>query len=171
MERFVSVDPGVTTGVVVLDLYKWWRSDDLYSMLAAMKARVEQEDLSGRVHLPLRQMEVNGPESGQIDEIYRLISGQDKGGITASAVIIEDFILRLGTKDRQLLAPVRLAARLEDRLYSSGFGGEIVYQTPSDAKSIVTDERLKHWGLWHVGSPHIRDAWRHMIKYLRDNRG
>ena len=164
MERFVSVDPGVTTGVVVLDLYNWWRSDDLYSMLASLKARVE-DGVSGGMRC--RQMEIHGSEASQIDEIYGLIYD----GNVAKSVIIEDFILRLGTKDRQLLAPVRLAARLEDRLYSSGFGGEIVYQTPSDAKSIVTDDRLKHWGLWHVGSPHIRDAWRHMIKYLRDNRG
>lgn len=93
------------------------------------------------------------------------------------AIVIEDFILRERTKDRSLLAPVRLTAMLEFGLRMPGSHGAapallpavVVKQQPSDAKSTVTDDRLRRWDLWHVGSPHVRDATRHIITYLRRN--
>ena len=163
-ERFIAVDPGVTTGVVAVSLPANWRSLDLYSTLSALR--------SGEMGLSsCRQMELSGSETGQIDRLEALIFGRKGDPNWVKCVVVEDFILRLRTQSRDLLAPVRLSARLEDRLYKGGFSGQIVYQSPSDAKSIVTDLRLKQWGLWHPGSPHIRDAWRHMAKYLREQRG
>jgi hypothetical protein len=44
----------------------------------------------------------------------------------------------------------------------------IFWEQASSAKTLATDARLKHWGLWEKGSPHIRDAWRHFV--LRVNR-
>lgn len=35
--------------------------------------------------------------------------------------------------------------------------------SPSMAKSTVTDARLKRWGYWHVGSSHVRDAYRQIL--------
>lgn len=102
-----------------------------------------------------------------------------------SRIVMEDFILRERTKDRSLLAPVRMIAMLEFGLYAFGSPTAspaqvspemaklgtvgVTKQQPSDAKSVATDERLKRWGLWHAGSPHVRDAIRHMIIYLRRN--
>lgn len=37
----------------------------------------------------------------------------------------------------------------------------IKWQQPSHAKTLMTNERLKSYGLWEVGSEHMRDAWRH----------
>lgn len=37
----------------------------------------------------------------------------------------------------------------------------IRWQQPSHAKTLMTDARLKSYGLWEVGSTHMRDAWRH----------
>lgn len=170
-ERYVAVDPGVTTGLVQVDLPRNWRSGDLYKILSALRNLGADALSRGEEWPACRCMELLGPESGQIDEMIGLILGRNGRQLPAKAVIIEDFILRQGTKDRSLLAPVRVTARLEDRLYSHHYGGDIVFQSPSDAKSIVTDTRLKQWGLWHSGSPHIRDAWRHLVKYLRENRG
>jgi hypothetical protein len=42
----------------------------------------------------------------------------------------------------------------------------VAWQQPSSAKSLATDARLKDWGLWVVGSPHERDAWRHFVLRL-----
>lgn len=36
-------------------------------------------------------------------------------------------------------------------------------QTPAEAKSYATDERLKSWGVWTPGKDHARDATRHLL--------
>lgn len=84
-----------------------------------------------------------------------------------SEMIIEDFILRERTMSKSLLSPVRMAARLETLLEirSEAFG--IPLQQPSSAKSVVTDERMRRWGLWIKGQQHARDACRHLILRLR----
>lgn len=169
-ERYVAVDPGVVTGLVQVDLPPNWREMDLYGLLGSLFSLDSEAQSSGSEWPGCRSIELHGFESGQIDEIVGLIFGRKGRNLSAKSVIIEDFVLRQGTKDRSLLAPVRVTAALTDRLYSMGYRGEITMQSPSDAKSIVTDSRLKQWGLWHIGSPHIRDAWRHMVKYLRENR-
>lgn len=175
--RVCAVDPGVTTGFVSVDLPREWASGDLYRLLSSLKdlgersvAGKEIGENGGTEWYGCRSQELHGNESEQIDVMEGVILGRRGRNLPASVVIIEDFILRLGTKDRSLLAPVRVTSALIDRLYSHGWQGEIAMQSPSDAKSIVTDERLRAWGLWHEGSPHIRDAWRHMVKYLRDHR-
>lgn len=39
-------------------------------------------------------------------------------------------------------------------------------QTPAQAKNFWDDQKLKHLGLYHKSSPHIRDATRHMLYWL-----
>lgn len=171
VERFCAVDPGVTTGFLTVDLPSNWRQMDLYNLLSSY-FRAANWALEGGPAFPsCVQEEVKGHENRQIDHISAVILGRKNRRIMAKSVIIEDFILRQRTQGRDLLAPVRLGSALNDRLWNAGFQGEIVWQSPSDAKSVVTDARLKQWDLWYSGSPHIRDAWRHMVKYLRDNRG
>jgi len=43
--------------------------------------------------------------------------------------------------------------------------GELVLQTPSQAKHMWSDENLKRLGLWGK-TPHSRDALRHLLYYL-----
>jgi len=109
-------------------------------------------------------------------------------------LVIENFVLRIGkggTSDRSGLAPVRVTAAIEtavwlvvgeaglsmlgaerdDSLSWDGLAGEQWLwtprmQTPSEAKGFATNERLKRWGLWEVGKPHARDAWRHVARAL-----
>jgi hypothetical protein len=82
-------------------------------------------------------------------------------------VVIEDFVLRERTKDRSLLSPVRITFGLEHELWMSPDNFFTTKQQPSDAKSTVTDDRLKRWGMWTVGQQHARDATRHLILFLR----
>lgn len=77
----------------------------------------------------------------------------------------EGFILRMLSTDPALLEPVRFLAVLEDRLRGTGQGLEV--QSPGDAKSTITDARLKLWGLYREGQEHGRDAQRHALLYLR----
>lgn len=39
------------------------------------------------------------------------------------------------------------------------------------AKNLVTDERLKQWGMWKKGQRHARDAIRHACLYICDYKG
>lgn len=43
---------------------------------------------------------------------------------------------------------------------------EPVWQTPAQAKQYATNDRLRQWGLWVVGSEHMRDANRHLATYV-----
>lgn len=111
--------------------------------------------------------EFKGTEAKITDQMVELVEAWD-GDLTA--VGMEDFILRTFSMGRELLAPVRISARFEDRLYSQGKSDLLVpAQAPSLAMSTVTDERLKLWNLYAptVGKPHARDALRHAITYLR----
>lgn len=81
------------------------------------------------------------------------------------AVVTEDFILRMESRDRALLAPVRLNAKLERELRGPGFS--MFLQSASDAKNVVTDARLKHWNVYEAGMQHGRDAQRHAILFMR----
>lgn len=92
--------------------------------------------------------------------------------------VCEDFILtHLGSSDRTGLYPVWIAAAvvgyrngMADAYERGGFGRaapiEVIWQTPSAAKTYATDERLKRWGMWTVGKEHERDAWRHFAYFL-----
>lgn len=111
--------------------------------------------------------QITGPEDLQAQEI---------GGMLWSfkgPIIIEDFILRQFRQDADLLAPVRMIAKIEYEIFTSneqrGKSNQqrIKKQQPSLAKSTATDDRMKEWGLWIPGQPHARDALRHGITFLR----
>lgn len=86
-------------------------------------------------------------------------------------VVVEDFILRTSDSARHTLSPVRLNAILEWELRDTGI--QIVKNSASDAKSVVTDARLKGWGLYDEtasgfgGREHARDATRHAVLTVR----
>ena len=82
------------------------------------------------------------------------------------AVVAERFTLRQMDMDDDLLAPVRLNAKLERDLRHTGM--RLWLQTPSDAMRTVTDARLKHWNVYDPSSgKHARDADRHSILFAR----
>lgn len=83
------------------------------------------------------------------------------------AVGSEDFIVRQFNQGRDFLSPVRLKAALDYALWRMGI--QQFRQQPSEAKSTVTDERLKAWGFYDAKGAlrHARDADRHVITFLR----
>lgn len=90
-------------------------------------------------------------------------------GWPGSAVLMEDFILQMFSKGRDLLTPVRLNAMLDYALEVE-LGIHVTHrQMPSEAKTAITDERLKLWGFYSRagGMEHSRDADRHAILFLR----
>lgn len=104
----------------------------------------------------------------EIEQRSLLSDKATRGAVSGvTDLVIEDFILRERTKDRNLLAPVRLSAGLVQEVLRSQRLIGLTYQSASDAKSCVTDERLRSLGLWIVGQQHARDACRHLALFLR----
>lgn len=92
----------------------------------------------------------------------RLVEDED----VRFAWAVEGFDLRMQSKDPSLLAPVRVANTIMDRL--DGSGQRVFFQSASDAKNIVTDTRLKSWMMYDRSSgAHARDADRHAITFVR----
>lgn len=109
--------------------------------------------------------EFNGSEGSMVDQMMDLVYAWDE----AAAVGYEDFILRKFSMGRELLAPVRVAARFEDRMYKEKRLSQLqAPQSSQMAKSKVTDDRLKRWGFWNrlPAQKDARDAVRHCITYL-----
>lgn len=160
-----AIDPGVTTGVA-------W----------ACVGRKELRDLgahgallSAMNHGRWQGQDIRGANDHErASNIFKWLVMRDintdvktKGVLSAvGVVVVEDFVRREDTTDPSLLAPVRIMERLfqewenEDRV--------VLKQQPSQAKAVVTDHRMKDWGLWSKGSRHVRDANRHLVILLRN---
>ncbi len=52
------------------------------------------------------------------------------------------------------------------RIYCMQKGIPVVFQMAAEAKTFVTDDMLKHWGVYEAGMKHARDAERHILRYL-----
>lgn len=148
----VGIDPGGTTG---------------WALLWIPTANVLLRDIDVLEDVEFDCGEWSGPEDEQAAKFARFVAG------ITGPIIIEDFILRQFRQDANLLAPVRVTAKMEYALYEMRLraGDPLAYrvkkQQPSMAKSTATDDRLKDWGLWEPGKPHARDALRHAVTFLR----
>lgn len=84
-------------------------------------------------------------------------------------VVIEDFVITQRTT-KMGTANWRRGQELEfigvARWWCKTTGVEFVLQTPSQAKSFSTDQKLKTYGWWSKGVDHPRDATRHLMLYL-----
>jgi hypothetical protein len=107
--------------------------------------------------------EITGPENHQVNEMVSLCDTWDE-----AYVLWEDFILQKFSMARDLLAPVRIAAKLDYALSRRADYDRVEPpQTASMALSTVTDARLQAWRLWTPGKEHARDATKHAITWFR----
>lgn len=84
-----------------------------------------------------------------------------------AVLVCEDFNIG-GTRDRSSNKTIELIGGL--RLIARDFGAAFVLQSPSEAKSFVTDAKLRRVGWWKVGLEHSRSATRHLLLYLAKNK-
>lgn len=164
------VDPGVWTGWVwmgfsVLDLIDFRDHELIRACMTAtipmcIAGQLDCSDENAGVDA-LANFVIKGRERTEVN------AGRVQSGAPVlSVVIAEDFVLRQRTMDRSLLSPVRINAKLDYVFHES----DIEFyddQSSSDAKSTVSDERLKRWDLFERGRPHRNDAIRHLILWLR----
>jgi hypothetical protein len=79
-------------------------------------------------------------------------------------VVVEDFQARPDQFTHHLTSCwVGGAFAMAYEMSGLGKAADITWQQPSDAKRLATNERLRSWGLWQVGSDHKRDAARHFV--------
>jgi len=81
-------------------------------------------------------------------------------------VVVEDYRVYPWKMRQHVWSPlntVRLIGAID--LICKDLKVPIVLQGANKAK-VITDERLKAWGLWKPGNPHAMDAVRHLVSYI-----
>lgn len=177
MMLVMGIDPGVTTGWAILDCGQ----DGEVGLSSCVV--VECGQLNG-AELLKAGMADEVPEGGMYREdravamaLYRLIDAYQP-----DAVYVEDFVLRpsgIGSSGRDGVSPLRIICFLECWLFDIGFADDdvvdydpgLAYNTPADAKKVITDQRLRAAGLWVRGQQHARDAIRHAALGYRKEKG
>lgn len=154
----LAIDPGGTTGWSLLVLRKKWCGDkDIFSW--PFDVIIKHKLIWEHGELNCRDYENEGSY-----QIGKLIDNWP-----SAVVVIEDFILRSDRREktRDLLSPVRITAKIESHLWTKG--RKVLLQSPSQAKSAITDDRLRYWGFYNSkgGLVHARDADRHALLFLR----
>jgi hypothetical protein len=166
----VGIDPGTHTGVA-------WALVSVRQVKELGWKRALAACRSDQVRERWAMYEVAGStEDRSVDQLLELLDRFRYFSSVASAgriseishIVTEDFILRERTMERSLLSPVRITEKLEYALHSSGSSSTLSRYSAADAKTIVTDERLKRWGLYDPKSKHARDALRQLIMKMRE---
>jgi hypothetical protein len=90
--------------------------------------------------------------------------------LCADAIVMESFRLD-GRTEKPDLSPVEIIGWAKVKFSAQKFGGQYIYfQTPAQAKSIITNDVLKRAGLYpkrgNVKGGHGIDALRHALYYL-----
>lgn len=183
----VALDPGETTGwawaVVGRKELLRYGAEEAVHRAKQDRSGAQAADsrfMCGQVTLPHTHVHAWWNEAQQATELASLIGAMGNMTRRTSAgavpeittVVIEDFILRERTKRRDLLSPVRCTAMVAQSLYQASelLGTElpdIVFYQSANAKSVVTNDRLKRWGLYVPGKRHAMDAVRHLVIHLR----
>lgn len=166
----LAVDPGQWTGWAWLGFCSLDLLDHTdHSLILASAGLVEPLFLSGQLDCSDEDLGVDAlvryAQAG-FSRTEAVAHRKTTAPNVSSVVVCEDFLLRERTMDRSLLSPVRLNAKLGYAFH----GSETTFtdrQSSSDAKTSITDDRLKRWGLYQRGATHRNDAVRHLILWLR----
>lgn len=172
----IGVDPGGTTGWSVLKVdYQRLVDQSLPIDNAITQWRHGQIDCGANsgnaaTSATANDLELGISETGEAAGVWLMenIIRQNSMFPGSTAVVIEDFILRTSNKGRDALSPVRITAALQQLLWEGQYV-EVFKQQPSEAKSALTDERLKRRGFYDSSGAarHARDADRHALLFLQ----
>lgn len=141
MTRLIAVDPGGTTGLVVV-----------------------QSDLTVEVSLEIADW-YDVPK--YVEDTYL---SHEEAGIEPPLVVCERFYITGQThKKAPQEEPKDIIGALK-YLHLKYTGLPLPLQSPSDAKSFSTNDKLHKVGFWHKGGAgHANDAFRHALLYLFKN--
>jgi hypothetical protein len=152
----MGVDPGVTTGWAISGLLKL-NMAQLGSHEMVKRGMVAVGQVVSKRSVMRSEIEASS-------ELLRIAVAHG-----VEIIIMEDFRLfpdEAHNPDPAGIAPVRIYSMMEALAWERGLMIDFVYQMPGE-KTIITDERLKRWGLWVRGARHARDAVKHLCVYAR----
>ena len=159
----IGIDPGVTTGLSVMVV------DDLSNGVEAVMAwGSDQISYGGSGNVQdLYEGDERFPEQEIAEQIGQAIVRWSK--YNKVYVACEDFIIRKPNSTRDFLAPVRITSGIMQEIYKAGKDIDVIFQPPSEAKGVCTNERMDLWGfpIKTQKDRHSRDADRHSILLLR----
>jgi hypothetical protein len=165
--RVLWIDPGVVSGVAVI----WFDP----------KALLEEGKTLPKVLLAYSEMYLGGPENGVNGQVNRFMRmHRDLNRETGLATGCESFTILQYNQEKDFLSPVRIRAGIEARLSVTrpphadplpSNGIPLFIQSPSDAKSTFTDERLRNLRMYTPGPDHVNDAKRHGLLHIRRIKG
>lgn len=175
-----AVDPGVTTGWSCLKVPVGLLSDGGVAR-TLVRCRWQHGQIYRSTEPPPPSL-IFGSGGGSFDrgdsrhvdtilEVGRMMYERfmdDEDEDHVFAFVWETFSLRMMGMDPSLLAPVRLTSIFTDRLIQGEVAVPVFLQQPSEALGVISDVRLKRWGMYDPSSGrHARDADRHAITFLR----
>lgn len=167
----VGIDPGVTTGLAAIAFERGGIPVPSSSNHGAILHAADQISYggSGNARDLIDNVEGQFVEQAICYDIGSAISFlRDISDYVF--VAIEDFVIRRVDSSRDFLSPVRITAGVLQHLYEDYIHPDnVIFQSPSDAKGVCTDERLDKWGfpIKNQKDRHGRDATRHAILFLR----
>lgn len=145
-----ACDPGMTTGVAAgyVDLKK--------------TAKETLRGISNR-----KAVEVKGDWLEQAVTISEMMgrfqftaNAERAMALSAIHFVFEDFVLRMPASTTNLTSIWVAAGAVARYRSGSGDGTDISWYQASQHMTFSTNDRLRLWNLWEVGSEHKRDAWR-----------
>lgn len=162
--RVLWIDPGTVSGVAVV----WFDPVAVFH---------DEVPLARQV-LAYSELFLNGPENGPNGQVNRYLRlrrtlAQEMGLVSGC----ESFVPMKENRSQEFLSPVRIRAGLEARMSmmdqhegqvrAGEVGVPLYVQSPSDAITSFTNDRLKKLRMYTPGPDHINDAKRHTLLYLR----
>jgi hypothetical protein len=158
--RVQWIDPGGVSGVAVVWFDPW---------------AVFEGKTTAKTVLAYSEMFLSGPENGPNGHINRFLRlRRTLAREVGLATGCESFVPRQMSQDPNFLAPVRIRAGIESRMSlmpaENGHEGEgipLFTQSPSDALTTFTNDRLKALRMYTPGPDHINDAKRHCLLWIR----
>jgi hypothetical protein len=162
--RVQWIDPGTVSGVAVV----WFDPVAVFHDDVPMARQV----------LAYSEMFLSGLENGPNGQINRYIRlrrslAQELGLVSGC----ESFVPMQNNRSEEFLSPVRIRAGIEARLSMTDphpdqarpgeVGVPLYIQSPSDAITTYTNDRLRKLRMYTPGPDHINDAKRHCLLYIR----
>ena len=157
-----SCDPGGTTGIA------WGVFDPAlpFEEMLARKTRHGSAEVVGTLNNQTRA----------ICSLYYQFSANIPLRPHEIWFVCEDYVNYSDVKGNEVISPAFLIGGIEgyrmgryDALRRRGDKpmSPLIVQTASQAKGFATNQRLKDWDLWVVGSDHKRSAWQHIAFFLK----
>lgn len=198
--KIMAIDPGMMTGIVCAELDAAEQRAGWAGVVAARRdgritiTEIGRMNLRGNQRWVKVQLRGHGADQKKLTEILHDIDHEYVDQSVKAArlllteveifnphvIVVEDFVLYPGrqhSSNKDGISPatvwnaVEMKLMLDEDFPAAGIAPIVVRQMASEAKGIIIDRRLRDWGLWLPGMKHSRDAMRHLLVYLRKQRG